>query len=139
MLVGFGCPSRTLFIGLAVCRLTKYCLCREGSAEAVRTRLLTDYRSAWHWVVESGHRLLRADTKMPVIVTTLRLPEAATSLLGEVGELRGPEDWQSHLDQAEAIISLVTTRVDAAVLEKAPALRIVANAGVGYDNVDVPA
>jgi lactate dehydrogenase-like 2-hydroxyacid dehydrogenase len=41
---------------------------------------------------------------------------------------------------AVAVISTLTDRVDAAVLDAAgPALRVVANVAVGYDNVDVPA
>ncbi len=38
-----------------------------------------------------------------------------------------------------ALITVLTDRVDAAVLERLPALRVVANVAVGYDNVDVAA
>ncbi|MFB2580732.1 2-hydroxyacid dehydrogenase [Herbiconiux sp. P15] len=41
---------------------------------------------------------------------------------------------------AAAIASLVTHRIDAEVMDAAgPSLRLVANLGVGYDNIDVPA
>ena len=40
---------------------------------------------------------------------------------------------------ANALICLLTDTVDVPVLEAAPALKIVANIAVGYDNIDVPA
>jgi glyoxylate reductase len=39
----------------------------------------------------------------------------------------------------DALISLLTDRVDEELLSAAPKLRIVANIAVGYDNIDVPA
>ena len=76
---------------------------------------------------------------MSTIITTLPLPDRARSLLEEVGTLFGPDDWQSQLGQADAILALLTVRIDDAFLERAPRLRIVANAAVGFDNVDVAA
>lgn len=76
---------------------------------------------------------------MSRIVTTLDLPESARLLLAEVGDLAGPEGWEEHLADAEALIALLTVRVDEAFLARAPRLRVVANAVVGYDNVDVAA
>jgi glyoxylate reductase len=76
---------------------------------------------------------------MPLTVTTLALPDAALSLLREVGEVRGPDGWEAALPEAEGLLSLLTVRVDAGLLERAPRLKIVANAVVGYDNVDVAA
>jgi glyoxylate reductase len=76
---------------------------------------------------------------MARIVTTLKLPRAALATLSPLGEIAGPEDWRFHLDQAEGLISLVTTPVTAELLRSAPKLRIVANAGVGYDNLDLEA
>jgi glyoxylate reductase len=73
------------------------------------------------------------------IVTTLTLPDEAIDLLAEVGTVHGPLEWRSHLPRASGLISLVTTRVDRELLERAENLRIVANFGVGYDNVDVAA
>jgi glyoxylate reductase len=76
---------------------------------------------------------------MAQIVTTLRLPDAALRLLGEVGTVAGPEGWTDHLAEAEALVALLTVRVDAELLRRAPRLRVVANAVVGYDNVDLDA
>ncbi len=73
---------------------------------------------------------------------------------GELHELSGPEPtWPGGRgtlfqnpgaplparDDVEAIISLVSERVGAAELAGLPALRIVANYGVGYDNIDLDA
>src|SRR5262249_21952920 len=38
---------------------------------------------------------------------------------------------------AEALLPLVTHRVDGALFDRAPRVRLVANYGVGYDNIDV--
>ncbi len=42
-------------------------------------------------------------------------------------------------DRSDGMVILLATKVDAAVLAKAPRCRIVANVAVGYDNLDVPA
>lgn len=72
-------------------------------------------------------------------VTTFTLPEAAIALLSEVADVAGPEEWRGELADADALLCLLTDRIDAAVLEGAPRLRIVANAVVGYEHVDVRA
>ena len=43
------------------------------------------------------------------------------------------------LADADALVCLLLDRIDAALLARAPKLRVVANCAVGYDNVDVPA
>jgi len=72
-------------------------------------------------------------------VTTFALPEAAVALLSEVTAVVGPEGWRDALADADALLCLLTDRVDAALLERAPRLRIMANAVVGYEHVDVRA
>ncbi len=44
-----------------------------------------------------------------------------------------------ELAGADALICLLMDRIDAAVLDRAPALRVIANCAVGVDNVDVAA
>jgi glyoxylate reductase len=73
---------------------------------------------------------------MARIVTTFPLPDAALELLRPLGPLAGPEGWRDALADAEALVCLLTDRVDAGLLERAPRLRIVANAVVGYEHVD---
>ena len=73
------------------------------------------------------------------ITTVVPLPPDAREILGAIGQVSGPENWEADLAEAEGLVTLVTTRVDASLLDRAPALRIVANAGVGYENVDLSA
>ncbi|HEV2149772.1 MAG TPA: D-glycerate dehydrogenase [Longimicrobiaceae bacterium] len=76
---------------------------------------------------------------MATTVTTLPLPEEALALLRGAGEVRGPERWEEALGDAAALIPLLTVPVDAALLERAPRLRVVACPTVGYDHVDLGA
>jgi glyoxylate reductase len=73
---------------------------------------------------------------MARIVTTFPLPDAALDLLRPLGSLAGPEGWRETMEDAEALLCLLTDRVDAELLGRAPRLRIVANAVVGYEHVD---
>lgn len=50
-----------------------------------------------------------------------------------------PEELRAGVAGCEGLLSLLTDRVDAALLDAAPDLRIVANLAVGYDNIDVDA
>src|SRR5690606_13012580 len=73
------------------------------------------------------------------IVTAVVLPPEAIALLETVGEVVGPEDWRDALGTADALLTPVSVPVGTALLDQAPGLRIVANAGVGYDNFDLAA
>ncbi len=55
------------------------------------------------------------------------------------GVVMTAEEIAAALPEATAVIPLLSHRLDASALERAPALRVVANVAVGYDNVDVPA
>ena len=46
---------------------------------------------------------------------------------------------QEQVAEAEAIICLLTDRIDVEVMDAAPHLKIIANVAVGYDNIDVAA
>src|SRR3954467_438844 len=82
-----------------------------------------------------------------VYVTRLLTDDAMAELaeLGPplvVGQERPPTSDELLRDVAGAlaVVSTLTDRIDAAVLDAAgPQLRIVANVAVGYDNLDVPA
>jgi glyoxylate reductase len=76
---------------------------------------------------------------MPHVVTTLELPPSGKQLLESIGTVVGPEHWEREVERAEGLIALLTVSVDEQLLERAPQLRVVANAVVGYDNVDVAA
>jgi len=50
-----------------------------------------------------------------------------------------PEQLRSHAAQADALLTLLTDRIDAELIEAAPRLRAIANYAVGYDNIDLAA
>ena len=83
----------------------------------------------------------------PKIYVTRQLPEAALVPLRTRGALSvwasnqavSRETLLRELRATVALLSMVTERIDADLLDHAPQLRIVANMAVGYDNVDVPA
>ena len=47
-------------------------------------------------------------------------------------------EWPVVLQKIEIDGGQITDRMDAALLEKAPHLKVIANVAVGYDNIDVP-
>jgi glyoxylate reductase len=85
---------------------------------------------------------------MSRVVVTGRVPEAALEKLRtehEVDAWEGPEsigreELLRRVEGADAVVSLLTERIDAELLDAAgPQLKVVANVAVGYDNIDVPA
>ncbi len=76
-----------------------------------------------------------------------RIPEPGLEVLRKAGQVwlwdrdeAIPDDVRDdQLAAADAAVTLLTNKVDAAFLTAAPRLRIVANVAVGYNNVDVAA
>src|SRR4051794_40206302 len=68
-----------------------------------------------------------------------QIQEAGTVVLGKSGVGVRGEEFLADAASFEAIVTLLTDRVDAALLERLPALRLVANVAVGTDNVDLAA
>ncbi|GAB4002327.1 phosphoglycerate dehydrogenase [Glycomyces albus] len=80
----------------------------------------------------------------PVVVVADPLAPAAVEVLSgdfDVREIDGTDVGSLHsaLVDAEAVIVRSATTIDAPALEAAPKLKVVARAGVGLDNVDLPA
>ena len=83
----------------------------------------------------------------PAVLITRRIPasviarlEAACEVdLHEGGGAMPAAQLQARLTGKQALMCLLTDRIDRAVLDAAPGLRIVANIAVGYDNVDCAA
>jgi glyoxylate reductase len=76
------------------------------------------------------------------VLATWRLPGPAWDELGDVEVLGG--DWPDSLRRADGrgrveALAVANEPVDDGVLELLPALRVVANFGVGYDRIDVAA
>ncbi len=79
------------------------------------------------------------------VYVTRELPSAALDLLAESvtvrvwrGELPPPPDvLLTEAADADALLTLLTDRIDAAVMAAAPRLRVISNMAAGYDNIDV--
>jgi glyoxylate reductase len=84
---------------------------------------------------------------MARVLLTRRIPSSVLNLLESehtvdlyAGEGAIPRDELiRRVADKDALICLLTDKVDAEVVAAAPALKIVANIAVGYDNIDVPA
>src|SRR5436190_11893891 len=79
------------------------------------------------------------------IVIADSLPSSAADALRAAGWSvdakagRKPDELARDLTNADALIVRSATQVTAAIIEAAPRLRVIARAGTGVDNVDVPA
>lgn len=84
---------------------------------------------------------------LPLVLVTHTLPEGWLDLLeGQCRLLLGPEDatdlspqLRERLAEAEGLFTLLTVKVDQALLSEAPRLRVVSNMAVGVDNIDLEA
>jgi glyoxylate reductase len=83
----------------------------------------------------------------PTVVVTRAIPRAALDLLArhahvdanEADAAYAPAELAARARDADAIVALLTDRIDDALLARCPRVRVVANVAVGYDNVDVAA
>lgn len=81
------------------------------------------------------------------VLLTRRIPSSVLARLQAACEVEmydgpagmPPGELRTRLAGKEALISVLTDRVDAALLDAAPALRVVANIAVGYENIDLDA
>jgi glyoxylate reductase len=84
---------------------------------------------------------------MASVLLTRRIPSSVLTLLEDqhhvdlyAGEGAIPRDeLLRRVAGKDALICLLTEKIDREVLAAAPALKLVANIAVGYDNIDVPA
>jgi D-3-phosphoglycerate dehydrogenase / 2-oxoglutarate reductase len=65
--------------------------------------------------------------------------ELFRSQAGWTTVVSNPKEYSGHLAEADALLVRSAVQVTAAVLEKAPRLRVIGRAGVGVDNVDLDA
>jgi glyoxylate reductase len=78
---------------------------------------------------------------------TRQLPGPALERLGDKHEVNvwqgrlppAPVELLENAKSAEGLLTLLTDRIDAGVLEQLPRLRAISNYAVGYDNIDVAA
>jgi glyoxylate reductase len=88
------------------------------------------------------------ETTRPRVLVTQRVPQPALDLLETFAEIDlNPEPdriWSkeeviARLPGHEALYCLLTNPIDAAVMNAAPTLKIIANMAVGFNNIDVAA
>jgi glyoxylate reductase len=83
----------------------------------------------------------------PYVFVTRELPGDAVDRLRSVAQVEvwpdqeppPREELLRQATRADALLTLLTDRVDAVLLTSAPRLRIVSNVAMGYDNIDVAA
>ena len=83
----------------------------------------------------------------PKVFVTRRLPEAGLKLIEEhCDAVIWPEQLPPPYDaiakraaSCAGLVSLLTDKIDAALLDAAPQLKVVSNFAVGFNNIDVPA
>ncbi|MBM3224980.1 MAG: D-glycerate dehydrogenase, partial [Candidatus Tectomicrobia bacterium] len=83
----------------------------------------------------------------PCVLITRVIPEPALAIVREVCEVQldlldrplTPAALQQAVVGKQGVLSLVTDRIDARVLEAATELKVVSTVAVGYDNIDVDA
>jgi glyoxylate reductase len=86
-----------------------------------------------------------AETKPAKVYVTRELPSAALDPLAEAATVRvwpdelppPPEVLLAEAADADALLTLLTDRIDASIMAVAPRLRVISNMAVGYDNIDV--
>ena len=82
---------------------------------------------------------------MPKVLVTRRLPSSVLSKLHDAADVDlysgeptiSADQLRQQIADKDALICLVTDAIDRAVLEAAPALKIVANVAAGYNNIDI--
>jgi len=83
----------------------------------------------------------------PKVFVTRRIPDAGLNRIREHCEaeiwpepLPPPYDvLRSKVGVCDGLVSLLTDRIDAGLLDAAPRLKVVSNFAVGFNNIDVPA
>ncbi len=83
----------------------------------------------------------------PKVFATRRIPEAALERIGQQCELEvWPEQMPPSYEyltrkaaECDGLVSLLTDRIDAALMDAAPRLKVVSNYAVGFNNIDVAA
>lgn len=78
-------------------------------------------------------KLLVAEQMSPAAIELLKKQDWIDLVVAD------PKTYEPHLSDCEALIVRSAVKVKADVLAKAPKLRVIGRAGVGVDNVDLPA
>ena len=84
---------------------------------------------------------------LPSVYVTRLIPRAGLNLLRGCGQVKvwegelppSREVLLQELEAADGLLSLLTDKIDAELMDAAPRLRAVSNYAIGYDNIDVEA
>jgi glyoxylate reductase len=84
---------------------------------------------------------------LPRVFVARRIPDAGLDLLTPYCQLDvwpdrlppSPEILRERVRACDGLVSLLTDRIDAALLEAAPSLKVVSNFAVGVNNIDIAA
>ena len=80
------------------------------------------------------------------VLITRKIPEAGIEILKEAGykveihEATGPlsrETFLQKIEEADAVIPMLSEQIDKEVIDRAPKLKVIANYAVGYNNINV--
>jgi glyoxylate reductase len=82
---------------------------------------------------------------MTAILVTRKLPSSVLSKLHEVGTVDlydgegaiPPDELARRIVDKQALVCLLTDRIDKSVIDRAPGLKVIANVAVSYNNIDV--
>jgi glyoxylate reductase len=85
--------------------------------------------------------------KQWTVAVTRQIPDAGIDPLRELAEIRlwpgelppNDDELMTLLDGCDGAVTLLTDRIDGPLLDRNPALKVISNLAVGYDNIDVPA
>jgi glyoxylate reductase len=83
----------------------------------------------------------------PKVYVTRLLPKPAMDRINSYcdaktweGELPPPKDViVENIQEIDGLLSLLTDKIDAEVMDRAPGLKVISNYAVGFDNIDIPA
>jgi len=83
----------------------------------------------------------------PKVFITRRIAQEALDMIEQATEMEIwpeelPPSYKVLLEKAtdvEGLLTLLTDRIDSALMDAAPELKVVSNLAVGYDNIDSPA
>ena len=118
---------------------------RNGHA-ASGTLTVPRPRAPWHPLSAAWSRSPRKGTSVakPIVLIAEQLSPATVEALGPDFDIRDVDGTDrpallAALADASAVLIRSATQIDAEALAAAPALKVVARAGVGLDNVDIKA
>lgn len=83
----------------------------------------------------------------PQVFVTRLIPEEGLAMLRDVVEMKVWEDelppphdvLRKEVREIDGLVSLLTDKIDAELMDLNPRLKVISNYAVGYDNIDIPA